>query len=545
MKKQFTTQYKILRRGYFFSVISGLMVIVCSFFAIPSTRRSLPLPEAQRPNIIFIMADDMGYSDIGCYGGEINTPNIDRLASGGIKLSNFYNNARCCPTRASLLTGQYPHTVGMGNMVTKADAIIQSGSYQGFLDPAYPTIAEKLKQGGYSTYMTGKWHVGEGREHWPLKRGFEHYFGLISGASSYYEIIPEEKGKRWIVLDDKEYTPPAEGFYMTDAFTDHAIQYLDDQHNKTGDAVKPFFLYMAYTAPHFPMHAYESDIAKYEKLYQQGWDITREKRYRKMIQLGLVDQRYQLTQRPANVPEWNAVADKKKWARKMAVYAAMIDRMDQNIGRLVNTLKSNGQFENTLIVFLSDNGGCAENVDGRNFNDTTKPIGARGSYVTYDVPWGNVSNTPFRKYKRYMHEGGMVTPCIIQWPTKIKPKAAFSNQVGHVIDLLPTSLELAGLQPMDLPGKSLSYLWNGKKTSPRTYCWEHEGNKAIRKANWKLVKDMEDPNWELYNLEKDPTESTNLANNLPQQVAEMISEYYSWAKKVGVKELKKTNNKPE
>lgn len=332
---------------------------------------------------------------------------------------------------------------------------------------------------------------------------------------------------------------------MTDAFTDHAIQYLNDQHNKKTDLVKPFFLYMAYTAPHFPIQAYESDIAKYEKLYLQGWDITREKRYQKMIQLGLVDKRYQLTARPADIPEWNSVADKKKWARKMAVYAAMIDRMDQNIGRLISTLKANGQYNNTMIVFLSDNGGCAENVDGRNFNDTTKPIGARGSYLTYDAPWGNVSNTPFRKYKRYMHEGGIVTPCIIQYPAKIKPAKGFSNQIGHVIDLLPTAMDLAGGKANNLPGKSLSYLWNGEKAALRTYCWEHEGNKAMRKGNWKLVKDMEDPDWELYDLEKDPTESKNLAVTFPDRLSEMLTEYNVWAKKVGVHELKKSGSKGE
>lgn len=546
MKEPLIVRSKKFTPVYFMALVLGGLSMLVSFFAITAARpASQYLLKPQRPNIIFIMADDMGYSDIGCYGSEIKTPNIDKLASNGIKLRSFYNNARCCPTRASLLTGQYPHTVGMGNMVTKSTAIKVPGAYQGFLDPKYPTIAEKLKEVGYNTYMTGKWHVGERQEHWPLKRGFEHYFGLISGASSYYEIIPEEKGKRWIVLDDKEYTPPAEGFYMTDAFTDHAIQYLDDQHNKTNEAVKPFFLYMAYTAPHFPIHAFESDIAKYEKLYLQGWDITREKRYQKMIKLGLVDKRYQLTARPDDVPEWNSVTDKKKWARKMAVYAAMIDRMDQNIGRLISTLKANGQYDNTMIVFLSDNGGCAENVDGRNFNDATQPIGARGSYITYDAPWGNVSNTPFRKYKRFMHEGGMITPCIIQWPAKIKPTNGYARQVGHVIDLLPTSLELAGVKSTDLPGESLSYLWNGKKTLPRIYCWEHEGNKAMRKGNWKLVKDMEDPTWELYDLEKDPTESKDLAVTFRDRVNEMLAEYDVWAKKVGVQEFKKSGNKGE
>lgn len=488
---------------------------------------------AQKPNIIFIMADDMGYSDIGCYGSEIQTPNLDLLAANGVKLRSFYNNARCCPTRASLLTGQYPHTVGMGNMVTMPKAPIQKGSYQGFLNDQFPTIAETLKDAGYNTYMTGKWHVGERQEHWPLKRGFEHYFGLISGANSFYEIIPQELGKRHVVEDNQDYPIPSNGFYMTDAFTDHAIQYLNQQQQTKAN--NPFFLYLAYTAPHFPLHALEEDIVKYEKLYEQGWDITRKNRYQKMAKLGVIDQRYQLTQRPADIPAWENAKDKKTWVRKMAVYAAMVDRMDQNIGKLIQTLKKNGQYNNTMIVFLSDNGGCAENVSGRNFNDSTKKIGEKGSYVTYDYPWANVSNTPFKKYKRYMHEGGMITPFIIQWPNGIKPNKTYSNQIGHVIDLLPTALELAGVSTKNLPGQSLSYLWNSKSVAPRTYCWEHEGNQAIRQGDWKLVKDQEDPSWELYNLKLDPTETKDLAKKEPERLKAMQMAYETWSKKVGVK----------
>jgi arylsulfatase len=487
----------------------------------------------QRPNIIYILADDMGYSDIGCYGGEVHTPNIDRLAANGIKLRNFYNNARCCPTRASLLTGQYPHTVGMGHMVTKPNAKVTPGAYQGYLNDRYPTIAEDLQKAGYRTYMSGKWHVGEKPDYWPLKRGFQRYFGLISGASSYYEIIPQEKGIRRVVLDDKDYAIPDTGFYMTDAFTDYAIQFLDE--NKKEHGADPFFLYLAYTAPHFPIHAYESDIAKYEKMYLQGWDVLREKRYARMQKMGVIDNRFPLTSRPGDIPEWSTVADKKTWARKMAVYAAMIDRMDQNIGRLIQTLKNNGQYDNTLILFISDNGGCAENVDKRNFNDPTKKIGEKGSYLTYDMPWANVSNTPFKKYKRFMHEGGMISPCIIQWPKKIQPGAGYLNGPAHVIDLLPTALELAGTAANDLPGESLLGLWSGKKNNPRTLYWEHEGNKAIRKGNLKLVRDLEDPAWELYDLSKDPAETNNLAAGKPGLVNDMIAEYQTWAKRVGVK----------
>jgi arylsulfatase len=533
LKKQLTNKYV----QYSVMGITGLLGVLF-LFTITSGK---PVQKEQRPNIIYILADDMGYSDIGCYGGEVNTPNIDQLAANGIKVRSFYNNARCCPTRASLLTGEYPHTVGMGHMVTLPNAKYEPGSYQGFLDNKFPTIAEDLVKSGYHTYMSGKWHVGERPEHWPRKRGFEHYFGLISGASSYYEIIPQEKNKRHVVLDDDDYDIPKDGFYMTDAFTDHAIGYLDDAKAKNEKDGKPFFLYLAYTAPHFPLHALEPDIAKYEKLYEQGWDITREKRYQKMLRLGVIDKRYVLTERPDNIPSWDKAKDKATWVRKMAVYAAMIDRMDQNIGRLISTLKANKQYENTLIVFLSDNGGCAENMDSRHFNDSTKKIGERGSYTTYDYPWANVSNTPFRKYKHFLHEGGFITPCIIQWPAMIRPKPGYNSQIGHVIDLLPTALELAGSSAGSLPGESLSYLWNGKTAAEKTYCWEHEGNQAIRIGNWKLVKDMEDISWELYDLDKDPTETHDVSKENQQRVKEMMTTYTAWAKKVGVQAPKNLN----
>jgi arylsulfatase A-like enzyme len=489
---------------------------------------------AARPNIIFIMADDMGYSDLGCYGGEIDTPNLDQLAKGGIKLRNFYNNARCCPTRASLLTGQYPHTVGMGFMVSQIPAPIKPGSYQGFLDDRYPTIAERMKEAGYTTYMAGKWHVGERPEHWPRKRGFEHYFGLVNGASGYYGIVPADQGKRHIVLDDDIFTPSDSGFYMTDAFTDYALGYLDQQQKERAN--KPFFLYLAYTAPHFPLHAYEEDIAKYADLYRQGWDVTRANRFKKMKALGLVDQRYLLNPRPDDIPSWETAEDKETWVRKMSVYAAMVDRMDRNIGRLIARLRVNKQLDNTLIVFLSDNGGCAETLNRKNYNDPAARIGAPGSYTTYNEPWANVSNTPFKKYKHFMHEGGICTPLIMHWPAKIRATSGYSDATGHVIDLLPTALELAGAQSKNLAGRSLSYLWNGTQAPSRTLCWEHEGNRAVRQGKWKLVKDKEDPAWELYDLQSDPVETRDLAAQNTTRVKAMILEYDRWAKEVGAVE---------
>lgn len=491
-------------------------------------------PAGSRPNIILIMADDMGFSDIGCYGSEISTPNLDKLAANGIKLRNFYNAGRCCPTRASLLTGKYSHAVGMGMMVTFEDQKVPKGSYQGYLEPSVPTIAEDLRAAGYSTYMTGKWHVGESPEYWPLKRGFDRYFGLISGASSYFEVLPEKR-KRFMVLDDKEFVLPKEGYYATDAFTDKAIEFVKSNDNKNN----PFFLYLAYTAPHFPLHAYEEDIAKYENFYLQGWDKTRADRFKKMQKIGLLDSRYQLTARPKDIQDWDDVVDKKTWARKMAVYAAMIDRMDRNIGKLIKSLEEKKQLENTFIIFLADNGASPENVDDRKLGEPNKRIGERGSYGTYDFQWANVSNTPFKRYKKYMHEGGIISPCIIHWPAKIKAQKEFIDAPSHVIDLLPTSLELAKATPADVHGKSLSYLWNGKPKPVRTIFWEHEGNKAIRKGNWKLVKEVEDADWELYDLSKDPSETKNLAANSASKVTELKVEYETWAKATGVKEVNK------
>lgn len=518
-----------------------LLLAVCSILLAAHE----PRKTSSRPNIIYIMADDMGYSDIGCYGGEVNTPNLDRLAANGIKLRSFYNNARCCPTRASLLTGRSPHQVGMGLMVTAPAASYEPGSYQGFLDTSYATVAELLKKEGYHTYMSGKWHVGERPEHWPRKRGFDHYFGLISGASSYYEILPQERNKRRFILEDSDYAIPKDGFYMTDAFTDHALEYLHTEKNRKDAA--PFFLYLAYTAPHFPIHSPdEALIARYEKIYAKGWDQIRKERYAKMKRIGLVDASYQLTERPSDIPAWEDASDKKTWIRKMAVYAAMIERMDQNIGRLITALKANGQYENTLIVFLSDNGGCAENTNNRNLNDSTKLVGQRGSYNTYDMPWANVSNTPFRKYKHYMHEGGIITPCILQWPEVIRPQMAYLSSTGHVTDLMPTALELAGATaPSGIAGQSLSYLWKSKKAPERTICWEHEGNRAIRTGNWKLVKDLEDADWELYDISSDPSETRNLATLYPDRVNNMKKAYDTWAQNMHVKPPKKNTNKSE
>ena len=494
-----------------------------------------PPKPSTRPDIVFIMADDMGFSDIGCYGGEVNTPNIDRLAAGGIKTRSFYNNARCCPTRASLLTGRYPHSVGMGHMVTLPKDRYDSGSYQGFLTDRHPTIAEELRKTGYSTYMSGKWHVGERRAHWPARRGFDRYFGLISGTSSYYEVTPGQEDRRFYALDDSDYRIPTEGYYATDAFTDRALEFLEGHMRERSD--KPFFLYLAYTAPHFPLHAPEEDVERYGQTYADGWDEVRRRRYENMRKVGYVDGRHPLTPRTEGIPAWKGDEGKKQWVRRMAVYAAMVDRMDRNIGRLVEALKRNGRFENTLIVFLSDNGANAEILENRKLHDPSKRIGERGSYAFLEEPWANVSNTPFRLYKHHVHEGGILTPCIMHWPAVIRPRKGFREGVGHVMDLMPTALELAGVKTEGLHGRSLSHFWTGRKEGERTLCWEHEGNKAIRKGAWKLVKEHDQAEWRLYDMRSDPTESRDLAAAQRERVASMLAEYHAWEEEVGVRDF--------
>jgi arylsulfatase A-like enzyme len=318
-----------------------------SFLAGVAGSAAVVAQNGRRPNIIVIMADDMGFSDIGCYGSEIATPNLDRLARGGMRVAQFYNTARCCPTRAALMTGLYSHQAGIGHMIQETP----HPSYRGFLNDRCVTIAEVMRAAGYRTAMAGKWHVGENRPHWPTDRGFERYFGLISGASNYFRL----EGPRKMALDDKPYTPPSDGkFYMTDAFTDHALEFIDGFSSQD-----PYFLYLAYTAPHWPLHALPEDIAKYRGKYKKGWDELRKTRHAKQIELGIVDRKWKVTERDAKVPTWENEKDQDDMDLRMAVYAAQIDRVDQNIGRLLKKLEEKKQLDNTLILFLADNGGCA------------------------------------------------------------------------------------------------------------------------------------------------------------------------------------------
>ncbi|MBI4581514.1 MAG: arylsulfatase [Planctomycetes bacterium] len=477
-----------------------------------------------------MMADDMGFSDLGCYGAEIATPNLDRLAAGGLRFTQFYNTARCCPTRAALLTGLYQHQAGIGAMVGNGG----TPAYQGYLNDHCLTIAEVMKTAGYRTYMAGKWHVGEDRPHWPCDRGFDRYFGLISGASNYFVL---DKGRK-MARDNEPFVPDDPKFYMTDAFADAAVDFINDH----GKSEQPFFMYVAFTAPHWPLHAWPQDIAKYRGKYMIGWDGLREQRHRRMIEMGLVDGSWPLTPRDPRVPAWADTTNKEDWDLRMAVYAAQIDRMDQNVGRILEALHRTGADEKTLILFLADNGGCAEVVDR---GSPGVPPGPKESFASYGIGWANASNTPFRLYKHFVHEGGISTPLIAYWPGVIKSGGQPCRQVGHVIDLMATCVDVAGatypttyqgraITPLE--GRSLAPAFEGKVRSPhQAIYWEHERNRAVRQGNWKLVARAQQP-WELFDVEADRTEMHNLAAQQPDRVREMSKLYHAWAARVGVKD---------
>jgi len=507
-----------------------------------------------RPNIVLILADDLGYSDIGCYGGEIDTPNLDSLAYNGVRFSLFYNSARCCPSRASLLTGLYPHQTGVGDM--ERDEGLDG--YRGDLNKHCVTIAEVLKQAGYRNYACGKWHVTrftEGPKHnWPLQRGFDRYFGTLWGGGSYF--APYQ-----LVLDNDYISVDYDGFYYTNAITDYAVKFIHEHIKNYPD--RPFFLYVAFTSPHWPLHALEEDIKRFKGRYDQGWDYLRGERYKRMIQMGILNPKWKLTPRDPQVPPW-AEADNKAWqVRRMEVYAAQVFRMDQGIGKLVAELREGGVLDNTLIFFLSDNGGCSEELTDRkgwrnlilNYlkvgwqyppeanpikigNDPNVMPGNQFTFQSYGIPWANVSNTPFRLYKSWTHQGGIATPLIMHWPHRIKTKNKIINQPGHITDLMATCVEVSGatyprelngqfIIPME--GKSLIPALEGKPTEREAIYFEHEKSRAVIAGKLKLVAREKDGPWELYDMENDATETNNLANQCPDLAEKMAEMWKSWA----------------
>ena len=489
----------------------------------PVARRARAAPADDRPNILLIMADDMGFSDIGCYGGEVRTPNLDGLARRGIRFTQCYNNAKCGPTRASLLTGMYSQQVGEGRM-SKA-----------------VTIAEVLKGAGYRTLMAGKWHAPS----LPVHRGFDRYYGLADGCCNFWNPGKQRPGepppgrkrsswRRWAIeeVEFTPYTPEAKDFYTTDAFTDYAVGRLDEYGKEAG----PFFLYVAYTAPHYPLHAWPEDIARYRGKYRMGWDALRKRRYERMVKMGLIAKRYPLSPRDPSVTAWDDVpeAERDGWDLKMAVYAAMIDRMDQGIGRILAKVRDLGREQNTLVIFLADNGGCAENV-----NKTPEvPPGPLASYRTVDKPWANASNTPFRKYKSWDHEGGICTPFIVSWPKVIRNGGTINRQVGHIIDIMATCCDVAGAEYpaeyggakiLPLEGKSLRPIFQGKtRQGHDALFWQFGKSKAVRCGKWKLVRNGNNP-WELYDMVADRCELHDLAASHPDRAAAMAKRWDDWA----------------
>ncbi len=516
----------------------------CSF---PTLRRilsvcllafALSTNGAERPNIIVILVDDMGFSDIGCYGGEMPTPNIDRLAKNGLRFTQFYNTGRCCPTRASLLTGLYSHQAGIGRMVDDQ----KLPGYRGFLSDRCVTLGEALKAAGYFTAVSGKWHVGHSEESmWPLQRGFDRFYGTTEGGGFYFKVKAGRtirEGNELLYSQDKQ--PPAE-WYTTDAWTDHGIKFV----NEALDEKKPFFLYLAHNAPHFPLQAPEAEIAKHRGKFKAGWDKLRAERYERMVRSGIVESTWALSPRPDNIKPWDKLTaeEQDRFDHMMAVYAAVMEKLDSNIGRLVDALKKRKVLDNTLILFLSDNGGTAEGgPNGR--SNGPGAMGSADSDVYYGPGWATLSNTPYRRYKIQNHEGGISTPLIAHWPAQIKDTGALRHQVGHVIDLMPTCLEAAGakyptefkgkpIQPME--GKSLLPAFKNQDLERSALYWEHFGNAAVRAGDWKLVRLGKDGPWELYDLRTDRTELKDLAADKPAKAKELAAMWEAWASRAQVK----------
>lgn len=512
------------------SVLLGVLVL-----GFGGTEKTASAQDRQpaSPNIIIVLVDDMGFSDIGCYGGEIETPNIDRLASGGLRFSQFYNYGRCCPTRASLMTGLHPHQVGIGHMTEPPDRPLGiEGPYQGYLNQNCATMAQVLRDAGYRTMMTGKWHLGFHRpDTHPINRGFEKFYGGLSGAFNYFK-----PGNNRLIYEASEPVVTGEDFYATDAFTTRACQYIREASEDDDD--QPFFLYLAYNAPHWPLNARIPDFEKYRGKYREGWHQLAANRFRRQQEMGLFDE----TVQPAPIigPKWSQLKDgqRDRLDAVMAAYAGCIDRIDYNIGRLVDFLEREGELDNTIIFFLSDNGACQE---GGDMGQGGEPMVRNPPLETVDGVrlgryWANACNTPFRKYKHFLHEGGACTPLVVHWPNGIRPEdqGKWIRQFGYLPDFMATALDLSGAQyPASLPqpvGNSMLPVIQGAQTPIHTepIFWEHEGNAAMRDGDWKLVREYQKP-WELFHVPSDRTEMNDRSQDQPERRQEMIDAWESWA----------------
>lgn len=503
--------------------------------SVRTIQHDVPLPA--RPNIVIILVDDMGFSDIGCYGSEIETPHIDALAKNGLRFTQFYNQGRCCPTRASLMTGLQPHQVGIGHMTEPPERTLGiTGPYQGFLNNECTTIASVLKDAGYKTMMTGKWHLGFARkDSWPLQRGFDRFYGSLSGGINYFK-----PGGGRVVSEGNENVSTSDGFYATDAFTDKACEYISDA---TKDSDDPFFLYLAYNAPHWPLNAKWEDYLKYRGKYKDGWGKLAENRNRRQEEMGLLPEG--TIPAPLVGPDWESLsADQRdRLDAVMAAYAGCLDSVDQNIGKLIRHLKTIGKYENTIIFFLSDNGACQEGGAMGNGDESMvkNPPLETTNGVRIGLHWANACNTPLRKYKHFVHEGGACTPMIVHWPEGIEQsmRGTFIRQHAYLQDFMATAIELSGGKyPDGIPpclGRSMMPLLRGSDQPLHTepIFFEHEGNAAVRHGQWKLVREYKKP-WELYHIATDRTELKNLAQVEVERCQQMIAAWEQWATQTGV-----------
>ena len=502
---------------------------------------------ADKPNVIIVMTDDMGYSDLGCFGSEIQTPNVDALAEKGLRFSQFYNFGKCCPTRAGLMTGLYSHLAGVGGMARDE----RLSGYRGRLNHNCVTIGEALRPAGYSTIQTGKWHLGGAKKDWwPSRRGFDRVFGSPLGGGFYFRPSAFYSYREVVRNETVLYTPkkdPPKGWYTTDAYTDEGLAFV----REAVDEETPFFWYLAYNAPHWPLRAKPEDIAKYRGKYRIGWDKVRQQRHARLVELGLIESKWDLSPRDGTVPAWSKLSEKQKDEQDhiMATYAAMIDCVDQNMGKVVRELKKLDVFENTLILFLCDNGGSSE-PSKLGLNKGKGVIGTAESFAYYGKSWANVSDAPFRKYKSNLHEGGIATPFVAHWPAGIPAarQGEIVHEPAHVIDLMATCVDLAGasypetfkdqpIHPME--GTSLRPAFEGRTLNRKTPLFsEFSGNRAVRDGKWKLVSDK-GKKWELYDMEADRTELNNLAAKMPKKVKALSAFYDAWAKRCLVKKKKK------
>lgn len=530
-------------------------VSIGSVFA--CTPDEAPADGAPRPNVLVVMADDMGFSDLGCYGGEIETPTLDALAAGGLRFRSFYNGARCCPTRAALLSGRHPHQAGIGHMTDDHG----TDAYRGELSREVPTIAEALRDAGYHTWMAGKWHVTRhlgqwsgndrltSKENWPRARGFDRFYGTILGAGSYFDPIT-------LVDGDEPAEPDRDDYYYTDVVADRAVRFIRE--HVDDEAARPFFGYLSFTAPHWPLHAPPDAVEKVRGRYDDGWDALREERHARMVAGGVIDARVPLSPRATVVKPWSDVPEATRfWERRaMEVYAAQVELMDAAVGRVVAALRETGALDDTLVLFLADNGGCAEELtdgwgglfitretrDGRPVvvgNDRVTLPGPETTYMSYGRPWANASNTPFRMFKHFVHEGGIASPLIVHWPNMIREelRGTWRDDPGHVIDVMATAVDVAGAERAGLEGVSLAPTIGGALLENRALFWEHEGNRAVRRGGWKAVGRHRKGGapWELYEILADRSEANDLAAEHPEILESLVAEYDAWATRCGVR----------